>query len=323
MENIKQKKYRSPILKLENIDTCGNEIYIKREDLLPKFLGGNKARIAEAFVSDAIAKGCTCILAYGSASSNMCRVITMLCKKKNIHCAVLSSVEDREEYEDTINSRITKSTGYPFYTCQKSDVKETLEKIIGELSCQGYNVYYIYDKKNIHTGVSAYYKAFNEISEENIDFDYIFHASGTGITQAGLICGKTLASPDAPCKNADIIGISVSRDEEKEKAIIKEYVTYFLTANGHSDFVASAASHIQFTDRYTLGGYGKYDAGLLAQLACLLYSEGIGLDPIYSGKAFFGMLEYLKDNNISGKKILFINTGSAPLFFDKLPEIHS
>ena len=323
MKSTKSLGQNSPVFKIENIDTSGNEIYIKREDLLPKYFGGNKARIAEAFVTDAIAKGCNCVLTYGSASSNMCRVITMLCKEKNIHCAVLSSVEDGEEYEDTINSHITKATGYPFYTCQKSEVKETLEKIIGKLSAQGYKVYYIYDKKNIPTGVSAYADAFDEISAEDINFDYIFHASGTGITQAGLICGKTLASNDSPCKTADIIGISVSRDKEKEKAILKEYVTDFLTANGHGDKVATAASHIQFTDRYTLGGYGKYDAGLLAKLADLLYKEGIGLDPIYSGKAFFGMLDYLKDNNISGKKILFINTGSAPLFFDKLPEINS
>ncbi|MBE7064625.1 MAG: pyridoxal-phosphate dependent enzyme [Ruminococcaceae bacterium] len=323
MKTDKKIEYGSPIFKLENIDNCGNEIYIKREDLLPKYFGGNKARIAEAFVSDALAKGCNCVLAYGSASSNMCRVITMICKEKNIHCAVLSSVEDGEEYEDTINSRITKSTGYPFYTCQKSEVPETLEKIVTAFSSQGYNVYYIYDKKNIPTGVSVYCKVFDEIAAENIDFDYIFHASGTGITQAGLICGKALAPNDALCKSADIIGISVSRNEEKEKTILNDYITDFLTACGQGDKVASAASSIHFTDRYTLGGYGKYDSALLAKLAALMYSEGIGLDPIYSGKAFFGMIDYLKDNNISGKKILFINTGSAPLFFDKLPEINS
>ena len=196
MKSTKSLGQSSPVLKIENIDTFGNEIYIKREDLLPKYFGGNKSRIAEAFVSDALAKGCNCVLAYGSASSNMCRVITMLCKEKNIHCAVLSSVEDGEEYEDTINSHITKATGYPFYTCQKSEVKETLEKIIAKLTSQGYNVYYIYDKKNIPTGVSAYCKVFDEITSENIAFDYIFHASGTGITQAGLICGKTLAPND-------------------------------------------------------------------------------------------------------------------------------
>jgi len=323
MENIEKKEYRSPVFKLENIDTYGNEIYIKREDLLPKYFGGNKARIALAFVNDAVKKGCDTVLAYGSASSNMCRVITMLCKEKNLHCAVLSSVEDGEEYTHTINSQITEATGFPFYTCQKSEVAKSLEKIISDLSAEGKKVYYIYDKENIPTGVSAYCNVFNEISQESIGFDYIFHASGTGLTQAGLICGRTLAPENSPCKNTDIIGISVSRDEEKETAILNEYISAFLTASGHCDKVADAASSIHFTDRYTLGGYGKYDTALLAKLAALMYTEGIGLDPIYSGKAFFGMIDYLKDNNIKGKKILFINTGSAPLFFDKLSEINS
>lgn len=323
MGNIKTNEYHSPIFKIENIADNGNEIYIKREDLLPEYFGGNKARIAEAFVNDAISKGFDCILAYGSASSNMCRAITMICNKKNLYCAVLSSVEDGEEYEDTINSKITKAIGVPFYKCKKSEVAETLKRIINRLTVSGKKVYYIYDKENIPTGVSAYCKVFDEIAEANIDFDYIFHASGTGITQAGLICGKTLAAHDAPCKNADIIGISVSRKEEQEKEILNRYVADFLISYGHSDKVGLAASQIKFTDRYTLGGYGKYDGALLAKLADLLYKGGIGLDPIYSGKAFFGMLDYLKDNNISGKKILFINTGSAPLFFDKLPEINA
>ena len=118
-----------------------------------------------------------------------------------------------------------------------------------------------------------------------------------------------------------MLSIAIYSEQVETTAILKDYITDFMTASGHSNKVASAASLIHFTDRYSLGGYGKYDAGLLAKLADLLYKEGIGLDPIYSGKAFFGMLDYLKDNNISGKKILFINTGSAPLFFDKLPEI--
>lgn len=323
MKTDKKIEYGSPIFNLENIDTYNNEIYIKREDLLPKYFGGNKARIAVAFVNDALKKGYDTVLAYGSASSNMCRVITMLCKEKNLHCAVLSSVEDGEEYSHTINSRITESTGFPFFTCKKSEVAITLKKIISDLTAAGKKVYYIYDNANIPTGVSAYREAFNEIASSEIDFDVIFHASGTGLTQAGLICGKILAPENSPCKNADIVGISVSRDEEKEKSILQEYVANFLTASGNSDKVASAASSIHFTDRYTLGGYGKYDQALLAKLAELMYKEGIGLDPVYSGKAFFGMLNYLKDNNITEKKILFINTGSAPLFFDRLPEINS
>ncbi|MBQ8164475.1 MAG: pyridoxal-phosphate dependent enzyme [Clostridia bacterium] len=316
-------KYSSPIHKLENFCENGNEIYIKREDLLPGYFGGNKARIASAFVNDAISKGCNCVLAYGSASSNMCRVITMLCKKENLHCAVLSSVDDGEEYTHTINSRITEATGFPFYTCKKSEVAKSLEKIINDLTSAGRKVYYIYDKQNIPAGISAYREAFKEISSVGIDFDYIFHASGTGITQAGLICGKTLAESTSPCKNSEIVGISVSRDAEKETEILKDYINDYLTASGHCGKAADAASHIRFTDLYRLGGYGKYDRNLLDRLATLLYKEGIGLDPVYSGKAFFGMIDYIKDNNISGKKILFINTGSAPLFFDKLPEINS
>jgi D-cysteine desulfhydrase len=46
--------------------------------------------------------------------------------------------------------------------------------------------------------------------------------------------------------------------------------------------------------------------------------NGIPLDPIYTGKAFWGMKEYIKDMQMAGKNILFIHTGGTPLFFDFL-----
>ena len=247
----------------------------------------------------------------------------MICRKRNIDCVVLSASEVGQEYTYSINSKIAEESGFPFYTCDKSEVGVSLDRIISQLTEQGKKVYYIYAPENIAAGVSAYKNTYGEISSFGEAFDYIFAASGTGVTQAGLICGKFQLKEEKPCKNSEIIGISVSREKERETEIIKGYMRSYLEKAGvlNAD-IEKAYGLIRFTDKYNCGGYGMYDSNLLDRISELMYNEGIGLDPVYSGKAFFGMLDYLKDNGIKGKKILFINTGSAPLFFDRLNEIN-
>ncbi len=319
----KSVQIKSPIHKM-----CGeyeNFIYVKREDLLPLYFGGNKARIAEAFAYDAEQKGCDCILTYGSSDSNMCRAITMICRKRNIDCRVLSAAEDDEEYTYSFNSEIAEMAGFPFYTCHKNEVAASLEKIISEVSAEGKKVYYIFDRENIPAGIEAYKNTFKEISDNGAEFDYIFLASGTGITQAGLVCGQALLAENAPCKCSKIVGISISRDAEREIEILHDYVDLYMknkVGEANKEVLSAAHEAVNLTDSYRRGGYGKYDADLLKKISVLLYNEGIGLDPVYSGKAFFGMIDYLKDHGIKGKKVLFINTGSSPLFFDRLQEIN-
>ena len=70
-----------------------------------------------------------------------------------------------------------------------------------------------------------------------------------------------------------------------------------------------------------LGGYGNYNKEVIQTIKEVLIQEGIPLDTTYTGKAFWGMREYIRKNNIADKNILFIHTGGTPLFFDDLEEL--
>ena len=76
-----------------------------------------------------------------------------------------------------------------------------------------------------------------------------------------------------------------------------------------------------FDDSYICGGYGKYNDEIINTIKEVMQKEGIPLNTTYTGKAFWGMKEYLQKHKIVGKRVLFIHTGGTPLFFDDLKEI--
>ena len=75
-----------------------------------------------------------------------------------------------------------------------------------------------------------------------------------------------------------------------------------------------------FLDDFT-SGYGQDDNRVRSTIRMVLKEYGIPLDPVYTGKAFMGMTEYIKKEELKDKNILFIHTGGTPLFFDGLKSI--
>ncbi|RKD23240.1 hypothetical protein BEP19_12880 [Ammoniphilus oxalaticus] len=298
-----------------NYSDGSNHYYIKRDDLLPFSFGGNKVRIAEQYFHDMKNKNCDCIIAYGNSRSNLCRVIANMSKSLKIPCFVISPSDDSGGHIETNNSRIVKALGAKMVYCNKKNISQTVKKVMDDCIQKGLNPYYIYGnifgKGNEKVAVEAYATAYDEInefeSESGVTFDYIFHASGTGTTQAGLICGSLLYGD-----NKKIVGISVARNASDNKEIIKHNISEYMNGKVYRE------KDIYFEDKYVLGGYGNYNNEIINVINEMLSHDGISLDPTYTGKAFWGMTEYLKENSIGGKKILFIHTGGLPLFFDNI-----
>ncbi len=316
----KSTKYFTPIEKINNAAVLckafkDNELYVKRDDLLPSSFGGNKARIGAEYLKDAKEKGCDTILAYGSSSSNMCRVISSLCASEGLFCHILSAEDDNGEYKETYNSLLFGSCGFDVTICKKHEVGESVERVMKMLRDDGRNPYYIFDDNNIATATRAYEKAYCEIISAGTDFDMIFVPVGTGLTFTGLLSGQEKLKQELYVSETvlpKIVGITVSRTVEVEK----EYVSKYLNLSG-----CASNTDFEIYDAARLGGYGDYNADVLSVCKNFYKNTGIGLDPIYSGKALYGVYKYIEENNIYGKRILFIHTGSAPLFFEKAEEI--
>lgn len=305
----------TPIYRLEENT---NDIYIKRDDLFPYSFGGNKARKGLLFFKDIEKKNSDCIVTYGSSSSNHVRIISNKCCELNLPCYIISPSESSKS---TFNSMMYNMFDAKIITTPVSKVAGTIEKTLNKLKTQGYNPYFIQGGGHGNIGTQAYVDCYNEIlkyeREENVYFDYIFHASGTGTTQAGLVCGSLL---NRDKKN--IVGISIARKNPRGRDIVLDSVKTYLDEIGldyDSDFVDKK---INFTDHYILSGYGSYDKNIINTIVESMKSFGIPMDTTYVGKAFNGMKEYIKDENIKNKNILFIHTGGTPLFFDDLEVIN-
>ena len=303
----------TPIQKLYN---CfhGNEIFVKRDDLLPFSFGGNKARKAILFFKDIHEKRANAVVTYGSSSSNHCRVIANISASMGLPCYIIAPEESSHL---TSNSKLIKMFGANVIICPKSDVSVTINNTVLKLEEQGYNPYFIQGGGHGNLGTQAYVNAYDEIrvfeEEMSIQFDYIFVTSGTGTTQAGLVCGK-LMNKDFK----EIIGISNARRNPRGADIIKESIEDYFTQMG---IEWPVNEEINFIDDYILDGYGSYNKEILLTIVDMLTNEGIPLDTTYTGKAYWGMKKYIEEKGILDKKILFIHTGGTPLFFDRMEEL--
>lgn len=294
-----------------NIDINSNKLYIKRDDLIPISFGGNKARKAVFFFKDIERTKADCIVTYGSSSSNHCRIVANIAASKGLPCYIISPSEDDKS---TANRKLVRLFGANIINCPVPEVSNTIDATLEKLKLEGHNPYFIQGGGHGDLGTRAYVLAYEEIlqfeRQKGIFFDYIFHASGTGTTQAGLVCGKVIYDD-----NRSIVGISIARQNPYGGNVVLDSVNSYLTSinRGNID-----RKDIDFIDDYTLHGYGQYNDKILDTIDQVLIKDGIPLDTTYTGKAFWGMKEYIVENQITDKNILFIHTGGTPLFFDDL-----
>lgn len=304
--------YNTPIFRLDT-QSRSNEIFIKRDDFFPDSFGGNKARKAVNFFREIDQQAYNAVVTYGSSSSNHARIIANLAARRGLECYIISPGEKREE---TFNAAMMKKFGAEIIFSEIDDVKKTIDKTCRRLEGMGKKIYFIKGGGHGNLGTEAYVAAYKEILEyearNNCYFDYIFHASGTGTTQAGLMCGKIISND----RKRRIVGISIARKYPYGREVIADSIEEYLQE--HGDFDRSADRKVEFIDEYICEGYGTYNEQIQETIRELIKKEGIPLDSTYTGKAFWGMKSYLKKNKIHDKKILFIHTGGIPLFFDDL-----
>ena len=291
-----------------------NRIYIKRDDLIPVSFGGNKARKAQLFFAEIDRGKYDCVVTYGSGSSNHCRVVSNMAAARNMKCYIISPEEASEE---TYNSRMMKLFGAEITVVPVEQVHNTIEKRLADLRKKGSYPYFIAGGGHGNIGTQAYVNSYEEIrqyeKEQNVHFDYIFFASGTGTTQAGLVCGQLINRDDRK-----IIGISIARKNPRGRAVVIDSIFEYLKEKSQKIREEDIQRNTIFIDDYISGGYGKERTEIRELIKEVLIKYGIPLDTTYTGKAFYGMEQYLNRNKIKGKNVLFIHTGGTPLFIDDL-----
>ena len=300
------QKFNTPIVPIGLIE--GNQVYMKRDDLIPYSFGGNKARKAFLFFQEIDKGNYDCVVTYGSSHSNHCRIISNMAAARNMPCFIIGP---SEVSDSTYNSRFMELFGAEITTVPVDKVHDTIELKLSQLVGEGMKPYFIPGGGHGNIGTEAYVQCYEEIREyelnEGIHFDYIFFASGTGTTHAGLVCGQILHGD-----SRRIVGISIARKNPRGREIVLDSIREYLPSVDESELQEKTV----FLDDFTGDGYSKNDTEVLAVIKEMMLKYGIPMDSTYTAKAFSGAKKYLHNNRIKDKTILFIHTGGTPLFFD-------
>ena len=315
IENFKRVNlghFPTPVEHLKSIsDHIGDpQIYIKRDDCTGLATGGNKTRKLEFILADALDKSADLVVTVGAIQSNHARQTAAACAKLGLKCLII--LEHRLKnapkiYETSGNVFLNKVFGAELLFCPKGQVIEDYaDKIILERKTKGEIPYFIPVGGSNHLGELGYIECMREIivNQTQDPFSHIVLATGSGGTQAGLVAGKTIFKSDTK-----IIGISIARDklEQEEKV-------YQLASNSlkYADYNAPLREDIIVEDGFVGPGYAEPTKGMREALSLMATKEGILLDPVYSGKAFDGLITLIKSNFFKpSDKILFLHTGGS------------
>jgi len=261
------------------------EVFIKREDLIHPFVSGNKYRKLKYNLLQAKAENQTTLLTFGGAFSNHIAAVAFAGKENNFKTiGIIRGDELRDKIQENPTLKFAQENGMQFEFVSRNDYsnKENPE-FIAELK-QKFGSFYLIPEGGTN---DLAVKGCEEIlTEEDSKFDYICCAVGTGGTISGLI--------NASLPHQKVLGFPALKGD-----FLKEEIRKF-----------AQSQNWELITEYHFGGYGKIDLELVNFINNFNESNNIPLDPVYTSKMAFGVLDLIaKDYFPSNSKIVLIHTG--------------
>ena len=288
----------------------GPRIWIKRDDLTGAATSGNKIRKLEFLLADALAQGCDTIITSGGVQSNHCRAVALLGAQLGLKVhLLLRSDSEPKTVGNLLLDHLAGATISHYSVKAFKRLDRLFEQWQDHYQQQGSKAYAIPTGGSNGTGIWGYIDAAKELADDfaghNLKPQAIVHATGSGGTQAGLMLGCHLHGIDSPVK-AYAVCDSSAYFADKISADLKDWQERY-----PSDIDISALK-ADTSDRYIGPGYGQADPEVFEFIKQLAAMEGILLDPVYTGKAFYGLVKDIKQGKYArgdNSDIVFVHTG--------------
>ncbi|MGN0775084.1 MAG: 1-aminocyclopropane-1-carboxylate deaminase/D-cysteine desulfhydrase [Candidatus Ventricola sp.] len=293
--------FPTPIQKLENISRIlGTQVYVKRDDLTGLGLGGNKVRKLEYLLAQAKKQGAEVVFTTGGAQSNHAMLTAAAARRLGMTPILIlkkRGVTARQgnqllEHLMGVDVRFMDTNDYADIYAEMDRVGQALGRPYYKIPCGGSNA----------LGTLGYVDCAREIRDQGMHFDHIICAEGSGGTMAGLALGAKLYLP-----GTRVTGMMVDTDpfEEITVRLMREAAALL-----GADVQVSAAD---FDLRDLCGpGYAIPSQEGNAAVAMMAENEGLFLDPVYTGKAFAGLIAMAKEGALSPTdRVLFLHSGGA------------
>lgn len=286
----------TPIIPLPRLSAkLDVEILIKRDDLAPIPGGGSKWRKVRSIMQG---QPSAAVVTSGHVNSNHCRTVALFAASSGIPCDLVL-YGDTDASHVYPNFRIAELAGATIHVAHPTEMTAQIESIKAgrERAAGGRAALVIPGGGHCKAGAVALRDAALATVASQLDSaqlpDLVIHASGTGTTQAGLAVG--FAEYGIP-----VVGVSVARSADVGRRAVEQAVGW-LTAS-HLD--------VRFVDEYVGGGYGLATQSAEEAIRILAETEGIPLDPVYTGKAMAALIDFVRVGSIEpGTRVLFWHTG--------------
>lgn len=313
MASINRIKLANLPTKIERLnrlsEQLGKNIYIKRDDQTGMEFSGNKIRKLEYCLAEALDKNCDYLITCGSIQSNHCRATAAAAAKLGLGVYLVlkgdenTSVEGNLFFDKMLGAEIKFVTGEEY----KNKRAEIMESIKDELEKKGYKPYIIPEGASNGVGSLGYVNAMEEILEQEkemgIKFDAIAVTVGSGGTYSGLYYGNRINN-----NSAVVYGFNITETKEHFQRVVIKLLEEISQYTGRK--IDVAMDDIDIIDGYVGRGYALSRPEEIEFLSYLAKLEGLILDPVYTGKAMYGLVEEIKKGTFDKhENILFVHTG--------------
>jgi D-cysteine desulfhydrase family pyridoxal phosphate-dependent enzyme len=316
----------TPLLQASGLSPAlgGPQILIKRDDLTGLAMGGNKARKLEFILADAKAKGVDILITTGAAQSNFAMQMAAAGRKLGMRTIlVLFKGQHPEAQGNLLLDQLLDAEVriMDVALTELNKIYEAMEELANELRAKGHNPYVVPAGGDMALGTVGYVLAAREISGQLADLgltaNYLVVATGGGGTQAGLALGaKYYKLP------FNVMGCSVALAKEVCQYLCAELCNN--TAKMLGLGITMSPEEFDVSDDYIGDGYGIPSKACTDAIKLVARTEGIFLDPVYTGKAMAELMDLIhKGRFASSDTVIFIHTGGVPALFAYSKELRT
>lgn len=311
--------FPTPLEPMANLSALlgGPRLWVKRDDCTGLSTGGNKTRKLEYLMAEAVAARADVVITQGATQSNHARQTAAAAAKLGMKCHIL--LEDRTgstdpDYTDNGNVLLDRLHGA---TVERraggTDMQREMEVVAEKLRADGHRPYVIPGGGSNPVGALGYVNAAFELvvqaASKGMKIDYLVHATGSSGTQAGLVAGLHAINSDMK-----LLGIGVRAPREKQETMVHDLACRTAEHMGLRGGVPREA--VMANCDYVGPGYGLPTPGMQEAVELLARTEGLLLDPVYSGKGMAGLIDLVRKGHFKPHhNVVFLHTGGSVALF--------
>jgi len=286
-----------------------DRLLIKRDDNTGLAFGGNKARKLEYLVADAMRAGADVLVTLGAPQSNHCRMTAAAARVAGMECRLVFAGHPIEQVQG--NMWLDQFFGATWTFAGDRPAPECMSQVAEELRAGGRHPYVIPGGGSNGLGalgyVSCAFELAQQLHERGERARYVVCAGGSCGTLSGLTLGVALSGIDA-----EVVGVSISRSVPDRVAKVRQIMS---ESCGHLDLPVPDAAPTVWGD-YIGRGYGMATELSQRALETVAFTEGILLDPVYTAKAFGGLVGEIEAGRVRRSDlVVFVHTGGTPALF--------